>query len=144
MKPKSYKSVANSYARWKSTRVGQSHAPTRIKNMVVSLLPKYPITKICSDLGISYSTVKKWADNVPETKYSGTKSIAKLSEKSSKPDFIEVTNVLPLSSPAEEVKFEFRKPSGEKLIISGQLSPAMAESLARAFLQGQSTDLLLK
>lgn len=72
MKPKSYKSVANSYARWKSTRVGKSHAPTRIKNMVVSLLPKYPITKICSDLGISYSTVKKWADNVSETKYSGT------------------------------------------------------------------------
>jgi hypothetical protein len=144
MKPNSYKSVVNSYSRWKSKRVGQSHAPMRIKNMVVSLLPKHPITKICSDLGISYSTVKKWADSFPATKYSGTKAVAKLSKKSSKPDFLEVTNVIPLSSPTEEVKFEFRKPSGEKLIISGQLSPAMAESLARAFLQGQSPDLLLK
>lgn len=49
-------------ARWQSSRVGRSRMPESLRRNVLALVAQVGVYRAAADLGLSYSTLKRWCD----------------------------------------------------------------------------------
>lgn len=52
-------------ARWQSSRAGRARIPAPLRTQVLALAAQVGVYRAAADLGLSYSTLKRWSDAEP-------------------------------------------------------------------------------
>jgi len=58
--------VKEMFDRWRSQKPGRRAVPIAMRQMVVDLIGEYTLTRICRDLNLTMSNVKKWKVRLAE------------------------------------------------------------------------------
>jgi hypothetical protein len=141
--------VKEVFERWRIENPGRHATPLAIRQMVVDLIGEYSLTRICRDLNLTMSNVKKWKVRLAEDRvfFESSGSATEIVSQPEKPPpvmsakerepaspevtFLELGNIIGGSS---QTTIEWRRSNGESMRLVSVMSPKQVELLVQRFL----------
>jgi hypothetical protein len=143
--------VKEVFERWRIENPDRHTTPLAIRQMVVDLIGEYSLSRICRDLNLTMSNVKKWKMRLAEDRAffesgGGATQIVSQPEPEKPPavmsakefeaaspevTFLELGNIVGGSS---QTIIEWKKANGESMRLVGSMSSKQVELLVQRFL----------
>ena len=135
--------------RWRTQNPGRHSTPLAIRQMVVDLIGEYSLTRICRELNLTMSNVKKWKVRLAEDRAffesSGVSSevVSHPKEQSTVINveereplgpgvtFLELGNI---AGSSHQMTLEWRRTNGESMRLVGAVGAEQVEVLVQQFL----------
>jgi hypothetical protein len=141
--------VKEIFERWRTEKPDRHVVPLPMRQMVLDLIGEYTMTRICRELNLTPSNVKKWKVKLAEDRAFFESTGETSSEIISRPEvsptvnvkesepaspafgFLELGNIVGSSS---QTTIEWRRSNGETMRLVGSLSAKQVEVLVQRFL----------
>lgn len=144
--------VKEIFERWRIENPGRHATPLAIRQMVVELIGEYSLTRICRELKLTMSNVKKWRVKLAEDRAffeangasteivsqpTGPSPVIQVREREPAPPgvtFVEIGNIV---GSHHQTTIEWKRANGESMRLVGAMSAKQVELLVQRFLSGQ-------
>lgn len=141
--------VKEVFERWRIENPDRHTTPLAIRQMVVDLIGPYSLSRICRDLNLTMSNVKKWKVRLAEDRafFESSGGATEIVSQSKKPPpvmnakereptgpevtFLELGSIVGGSS---QTTIEWKKSNGESMRLVGAMSAKQVELLVHRFL----------